>query len=169
MKKLIFVTVLIFILFSSTQVAYSLFQKDNDMILDEKNDVYVIKQNFSNDQNRLIPLNAVLKDNDTYYIEYQYTFEIEPNMQLEAYLNDINLEDFENPNYTLEDIFNITFTIDQLSQSNYPDTNSSTNTDYISYSVTVKVSMNNIDDNSVYSHIYNNKLDFTFVLRVSKP
>lgn len=167
MKKIIIVVVLIFLLLQSTQVAFAYFEEENEIILDENNQLYVINQTMSNNTELLIPQGAILTENETYVITYQYEIIVEQDMDIEAKIADLYLETDVMAD-EIKQVFNFDISFDHIGTTNISNGFFSNETIGNIIVVTVEISMNNIEDFDYYLDIYSKEISFSFVLTLSK-
>lgn len=169
MKKIIFVTVLIFCLLSGTELAYSYFEESNDIVLDHENQLYTLDETFSSANQKLIPVGSVLKEMDTYYLVFKYEVIVEENMDLAASIENLSLNDNISNLAYLSDVFTFDISFDhveniQIGQGLFQDGKTAEKIE-----ITVTISMNDIQDTQYYKDIYNSFLSYSLLLRVSKP
>jgi hypothetical protein len=169
MKKLLFITVLIFCLLGTTQTAYSYFDSSTPTILNEDGQLYTIIESSNKSSKQLIPLGCILSEDETYYIIYQYDVYIEKGMNIESAVTNLALEGSSLNEEELNKLFNFDILIDhrkdvQLSHGMFYD-----NSNGELVHIIIEVTMNNIDDFNNSSTIVGQNLSFTYLLTVSKP
>ena len=169
MKKIIFVTVLIFCLLTSTEVAYSWFEEENNLVLNGENPLYTITQTVSNSYESLIPEDAILKDDDTYSITYQYEVIVEDGVSLETEITEVFFDENKSNFASLDGIFNFEFSLDHVETVNISNGWFSDTTIGEKVVISLTITMNNNEDIEQFSEVCYGNVNFTFVLRVSKP
>ena len=168
MKKILFTAVLIFCFLTTTQTAYAYLEDDKVTVLEANEDYYVLTPQLVNQKENLIPLGAVLGENDTYYYTFKYQVIIEEDVFLAS---DIINTVWDNSNLSediLSKLFNFDIQIDQLKNTNISQGFLQEQSTGKLIEITVTVSMNDIDT------LYNNttkmgqELSFDYLLTVSK-
>ena len=139
MKKILFVTVLIFCLLGTTQTAYGFYEKDKISVLNDQGVLYTINSSTTETTKNLIPMGSVLGINDTYAITYTYQVYIEKGITLDSKIADLTLSN--------------TFS-------------GQTNGELVE--ITIRVSMNNIEELHNITTNFSQNLSFSYLLTVSK-
>lgn len=167
MKKAMIIVVLIFSLFSTTEIAYSYFSETNDLVLTEDNPLYQLEKTANDSMYSLIPKTAFLGENDTHEITHRYQIYIEEGLNYDSEVYELKMNDSLITNEELEEIF--LFKIDykevktvQIDEGIFTD-----GTTAKLIEVTIKISMNEPKDYDTYLMVAGKDLVYNFRLTVT--
>ena len=165
MKRIIVVMVLIFSLFSTLDIAYS-YNIQQDNIIGNEYSLYHFTDTVNQSTN-LIPVGAVLKENDTYYQTYVYTVYVEDDVDYTVYINDIFSNNTSISKNDLTNIFNIDIDFEQMGTITTYSSLLNQTTSVRELRITLTISMNNID-NYDYNLIIDNDISFILTVHITK-
>lgn len=169
MKKLLFVTVLIFSLLITTQTAYAYWEDSDQVVIDESNQLYVIEETLSNSGLKLIPINAILKPGDTHEVFYTYSITVEESVDFDYGVENIKILNSTGKSVSLDDYFEFETTIDHYEKVRISNNLFGDDIYGYQYQISVKITMTHDDGTIDYRPIYGQQIGFSFFLRVSKP
>jgi hypothetical protein len=157
--------VLFFSLFSTFDIAYS-YNIQQDNIIGDGYSLYHFTETMNQTSN-LIPVGAVLKENDTYYQTYIYTIYVEENVDYTVYINDIFSKDSTISKNDLTDVFNMDIDIEQMGNIISYSSLLDQTTVVKELRITLTISMNNIQ-NYDYDLLTKNDISFILTIHISK-
>lgn len=166
MKKIVILVVLIFCLLPTTEYAYSFVNNQDSIVLNSDQSLYHFYEEINNENQTLIPIGALLKENDTYYLRYSYQVYIEEGMNYDVSIEDIKSSVSGISDEDLDQLFNFQVNVDQgvtVQTSSGLLTNSQSA--YL-VQITILVSMNDIPQFEQYDELMNNQIDFRISLHV---
>lgn len=167
MKKIITFMVLIFSLLATTQVGYSYFEESNGFVMSEENPLYVINQVSLDSTKSLIPTGARLGENDTYTITFTYEVTIEEGISLDTYIDNVALMNNSLNEDTLNEVFNFDITVDHKEYVTLDNGLFKEGYEGEVITITVDVTMNDLEFFEDYDLLYGENLTFSIVLSVS--
>jgi hypothetical protein len=121
MKKITILLGFVFLFFTST-IAVSAYNSPSDYYLEQEKDIIQVNEMLQlNGEKNLIPLTAVLKQNDTYEIVYQYEVFYQEDYAFDVLVDSLaySVEGLEEQR--LNELFNIDVQVDILDHQLYDD------------------------------------------------
>lgn len=168
MKKILFVSVLIFCLLASTQTAYAYFEQESIRVLDQDGELYQITENTNQSNKTLIPTGAILGVNDTYTLTYTYQVYVEKGVDLSSEVLNIKWGEHLLTDIDAENVYRFDVSVDHIKDVQISQGLFTENTTGELVEITVNITMNDVENIHDLMSNYGDVLTFDYVLTVSK-
>lgn len=169
MKRMILLSVLVFLFFTSFVTVYSYWDSSQDVFLDGNTPTFIVDQKLSTNSNQtIVPLGSILKVGDVTSVQYTYEVILADGYSLEAHLSQLTLSNDMLDSDTLSSLFNFSFEIEDLGYSEASNGLLQAPSEGINYLVTLTVTMNMPESELVYNSIAGAQISFNVVLDALK-
>ena len=167
MKKILFIMVLVFSIFTTTETAFAYFEQENTPVLEADDRLYVLNPKLVSEGKYLVPEGAILGVNDTYYYTFTYEVIIEKGVELDSSISSITWNNSNLNDEELRSLFNFDFEIDHVKDVGISNGLLQETSDGELVEINVIVSMNDIALLHNYSTQLGDELTFSYLLTVS--
>ena len=159
MERILIFIVLIFFIFTATDIVYTNVKAD-DAFLEDASDYYMVDQRLTEGNgNTLIPKGAIQGVNDVYYVEFQYEIILKEGKELESSIEQLWISNSVSQEM-LEEIFNFEFEYEEVNTLDYREHLFRESVSASVVIVTLRVSMNEPATYEVFQQLIGRDLSF---------